>query len=57
MKVKECEKCEYYERRRWSHIYYPNGYHAIGMTHAFGYCTKHKRKCREVKKCKEGNDE
>lgn len=53
MKVKECEKCEHYKRCRWSHSYYPNNYHAIGMSHAYGYCQKYSMRCSEIKKCEE----
>ena len=52
MIVKKCEQCEYYRRRVWSHRYYPKGYHAIGMSHAYGYCTIHEMRCISVKKCK-----
>ncbi len=53
MNVRKCEKCESYERRRWSSYYQPNGYHAIGMTHAYGYCRKYKARCLNVQKCTE----
>lgn len=53
MKVSECEKCEHYERRKWSHRYCPGGYHPIGMTHAYGYCTLHQKRCCKVKGCAE----
>lgn len=53
MKVRECEKCKYYKRKRWSHYYKPNNYHGIGMSHAYGYCEKCKKRCLEVKNCAE----
>jgi len=56
MKVKQCEKCKHYERHTWSEKYYPNGYHCIGMTHAYGYCTKYEERCANVKKCKEHDE-
>lgn len=56
MKVSKCEQCAFYERRRWSHSYKPNGYHAIGMTHAYAYCKKHGKRCADVKKCDEKAD-
>ena len=32
MKISICEKCEHYQRRRWSHYYLSHsGYHAIGI--------------------------
>ena len=53
MKVKVCENCQHYRRKVWSSYYNPNNYHAIGMTHAFGYCAKLKDRCLKVKKCEE----
>jgi len=50
MKVSKCERCKHYKRRVWSQRYEPTNYHAIGMSHAYGYCTAHKRRCREVRK-------
>lgn len=51
MKVSICEKCPFYKRKRWSHRYEPTEYHAIGMTHAYGYCTYFNKRCAEIKKC------
>lgn len=51
MRVKDCEKCEYCQRRTYSTYYEPTNYHPIGMTHAFAYCSFHQRKVRDVKKC------
>ena len=42
MRVKDCNGCKYLTRRRWSSYYKPIAYHAIGMTHAYAYCEKHK---------------
>ena len=53
MKVKLCESCAHYIRGTWVQVYKPNGYHRIGITHAFGYCMKHKKRCLLVKKCEE----
>lgn len=53
MKVANCEKCKHYQRRTWSHAHYPANYHAIGMSHAYAYCTKHCKRCGDVKKCDE----
>lgn len=53
MKVSYCEKCEYCERRKWSHTHYPNNYHTIGMTHAYRYCKKYNMRVLKVKKCDE----
>ena len=57
MKVKKCESCEYYERRRWSHRYEPSRYHAIGMSHGYGYCLKHQRRCSQITKCEDERKE
>ena len=51
MKVKQCERCEKYERRVWSQYYEPRNYHPIGMSHAYGYCKRYKIRCLLVKKC------
>lgn len=51
MKVKDCEKCKHYQRKTWSTSYKPAGYHAIGVTHAYGYCLLHKCRCLKVKNC------
>ncbi|MCM1236794.1 MAG: hypothetical protein NC489_42500 [Ruminococcus flavefaciens] len=56
MKVKDCEKCEYCERRTGSDYYKPINYHAIGMSHAYAYCNKHKMRVLEVRGCKELKD-
>lgn len=53
MKVSVCEKCKYYQRRVWSSYYKPNNYHAIGVSHAYAYCSKNKERCLKVKKCLE----
>lgn len=57
MKVKECESCLYFSRRIWTQYYESKNYHPIGMTHAYGYCTKYKKRCVEVKSCKKGEDD
>lgn len=51
MKVKQCETCEHYRRMTWTSSYKPKGYHRIGVTHAYGYCTLYKNKCLNIKKC------
>lgn len=51
MKISGCMKCINYRRKVWSTYYKPNGYHAIGMSHAYGFCVKHNRRCAEVKRC------
>jgi hypothetical protein len=53
MKVADCEKCKHHERRTWSHPHYCANYHTIGMSHAYAYCTKHCKRCADVKKCDE----
>ena len=50
MKVSYCENCPYSERLVWSQYYRPNGYHAIGINHAYRYCMMYKDRCSEVKK-------
>lgn len=53
MKVRECEKCSFYQRRTWSMKRYPKNYHAIGQTFAYGYCRKENQRCAEVRCCQE----
>lgn len=53
MKVKNCKNCKYCTRKRWSHLYQPLGYHAIGMTHAYAFCEKYGRRVIEIKSCEE----
>ena len=54
MRVRECEKCFYYRRRTWSTYYIPKKYHPIGMTHAYGWCLRFKRRVLDVRKCEDG---
>lgn len=56
MKVKNCEKCKYYDRRRWSSSYWPANYHRVGVSHAYGFCINYNKRCSEVKKCSLIND-
>lgn len=51
MRVKDCKKCGYYSRKVWSQYYEPMRYHPIGLNHAYAFCTKHQKRCTEVKKC------
>ena len=51
MKVSECEKCKFYKRRVWTSYYKPLNYHAIGINHAYGYCTAYEKRCLSVRKC------
>lgn len=51
MKVKDCTKCKYCKRKVWSQYYKPNNYHAIGMSHAYAYCEKHRKRVSEIKQC------
>ena len=51
MKVSECVKCKFYQRRVWTRYYKPLNYHAIGNNHAYGYCTAYDKRCFNVRKC------
>lgn len=53
MKVKDCKKCNYCERRTWVDYHTPANYHPIGFTHAYAYCKKHKKRVLDVRKCEE----
>ena len=56
MKVSNCKKCKYYQRKVWSTYYKPGNYHAIGVSHAYGYCTRYKCRCLDVNKCEAENE-
>jgi len=51
MRVRDCRKCKKYMRRVWSDYYIPRNYHPIGMSHAYAWCKKHQKRCREVREC------
>lgn len=53
MQVRKCKECNHYERRRWAQYYEPANYHAIGFTHAYGYCKKYGKRCSDVTNCAE----
>lgn len=55
MQVSKCCKCPFYHRKTWNSSYQPAGYHRVGMSHAYGFCSKHKQKCLEIKHCEENN--
>ena len=54
MRVKDCKKCPFRRRRTWTEYYRPRNYHPIGMTHAYAYCTFHKKRVLDVKQCARG---
>ena len=51
MRVKDCRKCMKCVRRVWSEYYVPRNYHPIGMSHAYAWCKRHRKRCREVRDC------
>ena len=51
MRVRDCQKCQEYVRKVWSDYHIPRNYHPIGMSHAYGWCNKHKKRCLEVRRC------
>ena len=51
MKVKYCQNCKHYKRKVWSSSYKPLNYHAIGVSHAYAFCEKHKTRCVNGKHC------
>lgn len=53
MRVKDCNGCEHHARRTWVQYYEPQNFHPIGFTHAYAYCTKHKKRCSAVSRCEE----
>lgn len=56
MRVKDCNGCVHCTRRVWSQRVEPKSYHAIGLSHAYAYCTKHKKRVLDVKSCGERKD-
>ena len=46
-----CRRCKHLKERRWVQRYKPNGYHAIGMVHAYAYCEKHGERVSKIKEC------
>ena len=51
MRVSICERCEYYERKKWSHAFSSSSGKTVGYTHAYGYCKKEKIRCSSVLIC------
>lgn len=51
MKVSECKKCVYCQRKTWSSSYKPAGYHTIGVTHAYHFCRVQQIRCMNVRDC------
>ena len=51
MKVNDCKNCPYFKIGRWVTYHQPNNYHAIGITHRYGYCKKYKQRCLKIKNC------
>lgn len=56
MKVSNCKSCPFFVYVRWTHAYQPKNYHAIGMSHVYGYCKKYEQRCSWVKKCEKEKD-
>lgn len=50
MKREDCKSCEFFRERRWVQRYEPNNYHAIGMTHIYGWCDKYGERLVFIKK-------
>lgn len=57
MRVKDCEKCKHYQRRKYSTYHEPKNYHPIGFSHVYAFCVKHKKRCRSVNKCQKEVEE
>lgn len=53
MRVKNCQKqgCKLLERRVWTQQYKPNGYHWIGINHAYYWCNLAQKRVKDVKNC------
>lgn len=51
MRVEHCKSCKHCERRVWSSSYKPANYHAVGVSHAYRYCTFHDARCLSVRQC------
>lgn len=57
MKISDCKKFRNYQRRTWAQRHEPNTYHAIGFSHAYGYCKKFGERCLGIKKCEVQNEQ
>lgn len=51
MKVKDCKGCRHCFRGTWVQHYKPANYHEIAFTHAYHACSKHQKRCSEIKYC------
>ncbi len=51
MKVRDCSKCKFFEQRYWNQKYKPVNYHMVGISHVYGFCSKHKQRVLKIKKC------
>lgn len=49
MKVSECKKCIYSQRKSWSTSYKPKNYHCIGVSHVYCFCELLQKRCLDVK--------
>ena len=51
MRVKNCEDCNFYQRRTWTQRYTASSGKTVGCIHAYGWCCWHKSRVAEVKSC------
>jgi hypothetical protein len=51
MKVSDCRKCRYFRELKWTETRRAQGYEDSFISHSFGFCHKHRKKCREVRRC------
>ena len=51
MKVEECKNCVHHMREVWTQTYFPANYHAVGFSHAHGFCIAYNQRCSFVKRC------
>lgn len=50
MRVKDCDGCPFFQRLTWDQRYQPKNYHAVGFSHAYGWCKLKSKRVANVKK-------
>ena len=56
MRVKDCKGCPFFQRLTWDQRYQPKNYHAVGFSHAYGWCKLNSKRVVNVKKSECGKE-
>ena len=51
MRVHECRRCEHFAELVWTEQQFHERGRRIGIDHSFGFCKRHGKRCRAVRKC------